>query len=72
MTLDTAKELVSSRFLGRSGLHGVGLRRRDDAVCLYVDVTASQAEVHALVGDVRREVFPHQVVVVRDEPASLA
>ncbi len=72
MTLDTAKELVSSRYLGRAGLHGVGLRRRENAVCLYVAAGAAEADVSALIGDVRREVSPHGVVVVRDEPASLA
>ena len=72
MTLETAKHVVTERFLGRLGLHGVGLRRKDDAVCLYIDATAREDDVQALVGDVRREIAPHQVVVIREAPATLA
>jgi hypothetical protein len=35
-SIDDVKQRISQDFLGRAGIHGVGIRRSEDAIYLYV------------------------------------
>ena len=67
MTLDDAKQLVSDRYLGQAGIHGVGIRRRDDALSLYVEDHTHPDLTAKVLPDIEREVQPHRVIAVPAE-----
>ena len=68
-TLQEAKIRVSDRFLGTHGIHSVGVRKRDNAVCLYT--TDRREPDEAVVEGIRREAEPYAVVIVRSERARI-
>lgn len=70
MTVDTAlrrlKEELGKRYLGRHGIHGIGVRESEDAICLYVD-PGSDLERTPTWEVIRRSAAPHGVVLVRED-----
>ena len=44
-SLNEIKEKISQKYLGKSGIHGVGMRRREDAVYLYADADSIAEDV---------------------------
>lgn len=68
--LEAAKSLVSEKYLGRAGIHGVGLRRSKSAVTLYVD-PVEQAERQEVLRSIEEEIKPFKLLVVEEERASL-
>ena len=69
-SLDEAKENVRREFLGRDGVHGVGVRRIRPAVVVYV---ADEAACGAAVRDrLHAAAAPYQVILVVQPAASLA
>ena len=67
-TLKDAKRAVRAALLGHHGVHAVGLRRDQDAVCIYVDPT-SIAEVEALRNKIESMVGSHKLLVIPDQQA---
>ena len=70
-TLEDARSLVSQKYLGKAGIHGVGVRRSKSAVAVYVDPEdrSDRQEVLSLIED---EIKPFKLLVVEDEPASIS
>jgi hypothetical protein len=66
--LEKAKNRVDRRFLGHAGIHGVGLRRSQSAVVIYVD-PSHQSEVEPLLEEVRAQAAPYNIIVVQSAPA---
>lgn len=65
-TLEETKAVVRTKYLGRAGIHGVGIRRATNALCLYVH--QESPEQKALVDRIREEAAPYGVVTVDEEP----
>src|SRR4051794_38374524 len=63
MTLEEAKSLVSDKYLGVAGIHGVGLKRKQDAISLYVE-DEHDARLADALSEVKKAVQPYRVVVV--------
>jgi len=40
-SLNEVKQHIAARYLGKAGIHAVGLRRAQGKICLYVDSEAS-------------------------------
>ena len=63
-TLEEAKTFVREEYLGRAGIHGVGLRRAENAVLVYIHEESPEQEV--LVEQIRQEVSPFDLHTVRE------
>src|SRR5262249_14253135 len=70
-TLEQVKEQIRSRFLGHGGIHGVGLSLKQKAIRLYVDPKRT-AECAGALEQVRQSAEPFDVIVVEEEPPSVA
>lgn len=68
--LEAAKSLISQKYLGKVGIHSVGLRRSKSAVTLYVD-PADQPERQELVRLIEEEIKPINLLVVEEGRASI-
>ena len=68
-TLEQTKEQIRSLFLGRAGIHGVGLSRKEKAIRLYVDPSHSADQAGTL-EQVRKSAQPYEVIVVESVPPS--
>jgi hypothetical protein len=70
-TLEDAKSLVSEKYLGKAGIHGVGVRRSKAAVAVYVDPEdrPDRQEVLNLIED---EIKPFKLLVVEEGRASIS
>lgn len=69
--LKYAKQLVSGRFLGRAGIHGVGMNRSRDAVCLYVDRGATPTATD-LLPEIEAVTSPHKVEIIEESAPLIA
>jgi hypothetical protein len=67
--LEARKALVSKKYLGKGGIHGVGMARSKSAVKVYVDPAAS-AGLDNLLEAIRKEVTPFRLLVIREDRAS--
>lgn len=69
-TLEDVKSLVSRKYLGKAGIHGVGMRRSKSAVTVFVDLEdrPDRQEVLSLIKD---EIKPFKLLVVEEGRASI-
>jgi hypothetical protein len=70
-SLSEVKDRVKRLFLGRAGVHGVGISRSRNAIRVYVNPDET-AETESLLDLLRAEASPYSLIVVREEPAHLA
>ncbi len=68
VTLKDAKLAVRAALLGRHGVHAVGVRRSEDAVCVYVEPTCV-AEVEVLRDKIESIAGGHKLLVIPDQQA---
>ena len=68
-TLDEVQALLTEKYLGKAGIHGVGLRRNKSAIAVYVEPGAP-AEHEALLAQIKEEVSPFNLLVVEEERSS--
>jgi|HubBroStandDraft_1064217.scaffolds.fasta_scaffold589973_2 hypothetical protein len=66
--LEKAKSRIDQKFLGRGGIHGVGLQRSKKAVKLYVSKSRDE-NFGSLLKQVREQAAPFNVIVVPSAPA---
>jgi len=69
-TLEDVKSRFRSRYLGRGGVHGLGIRRSENAVCVYLDAQ-ERPEQPALLAEMKEEAAPFGVLVIREERSLL-
>jgi hypothetical protein len=55
------------RYLGRGPIHGLGIRRAEQALCVYVHPEADVAG-DAVLKELEREAAPFKVIVVKEAP----
>ena len=69
-TLEQTKRRVRGSFLGRSGIHGVGISRQSQAIRVYVDEDCS---VDAdLLSALKNAANPFEVVLINQKRAERA
>ena len=66
--LEETKDKLDRQFLGRGGIHSVGLRRSKQAVTVYMSPDAPGDRDQTL-NEVRKQAAPFEVIVIEDEPA---
>ena len=69
--LKETKRKISERHLGRHGIHGVGLRTSENAVCIYVD-PGSRLEGTETLREIENEAAPFKIVLVEEERPAIA
>jgi hypothetical protein len=68
--LKEAKRKISERHLGHHGIHGVGLRTSESALCIYVD-PGSRLEGTETLREIKNEAAPFKIVLVEEERPSI-
>lgn len=63
--LEQAKERLKTRFLGRAGVHGLGIRRAENAICVYTD-EGENPEFLSVLAQIEEEAAPLTVLVIRE------
>jgi len=71
-SLDETKQLLSQKYLGKEGIHGIGLSRRENAIRVHM-IPATDADHAArqedLIAQLKKEADPHSVqVTTEDKP----
>jgi hypothetical protein len=69
-TLEEVKELISKKYLGKAGIHGVGLRRSKLAVTVYVD-PGDRPDLGEALRSIENEIKPFNLLVVQEEQPSI-
>ncbi len=64
------KRRIRERWLGRSGIHGVGVRAKEDAICVYRSGRGHEESEEEIEG-LRQEVKPHKLIVVEEDAPSI-
>lgn len=70
-SLDEVKKHISSKYLGKAGIHSVGVSRAENALRLYVDADAEDALTHVLT-EIEKEAAPFKVIPVKSDRPSIS
>lgn len=65
-TLQSVKERLKHRCLGKYGVHGIGISRAENAIQLYVSPD-SEVESPSIFHEIAKEALPFRVIVVKEE-----
>lgn len=74
-TLESVKDRISKRYLGKAGIHAVGVRRSANAITVYVESIsdAQQAETREqTLESLRKDASPYAVLTKHAVPAKFA
>jgi hypothetical protein len=71
MTLETMKNKVRRKYLGEAGIHAIGVRRAQQALCLYVE-SETNPELQTLLGQIEKEISPYHVLAIEEARAKLS
>jgi hypothetical protein len=67
-TLEQVKDRVSKKYLGKAGIHSVGLRRSQGTITVYYAPSAEGSQSQIL-EELSKEAHPFKVLVLETEPA---
>jgi len=70
-SLDEVKENISQKYLGKSGIHSIGIRRKANALYVYTDAKPSPKQ-KAVLEEIKKEVAPFSVITVEEERANIS
>ena len=69
--LEQAKRRLKHRLLGRCGIHAVGIRRAENAVCLYT-AAVKNPELTDLLPEIEKDIAPLRVLLIEEAPPKAA
>jgi hypothetical protein len=61
---------LRGKYLGKYGIHAIGARSKEDAICVYLTPGADQQET--VLQRLKSDVAPHHLVVVEEQPPRVA
>jgi hypothetical protein len=70
-SLSETKDRLRQHFLGRGGIHGLGISRAKKAIQVYISPAAAAPERKALLDKLKKEAAPFAVLVVEEEKPRL-
>jgi len=65
-TLDAAKAAVSARYVGRAGIHGIGIRRAQNALTVYLHAADLDEQAEVL-RQIESDAAPYRVMTIVEE-----
>ncbi|WP_407530483.1 hypothetical protein [Methylobacterium oryzisoli] len=74
MSLVETKRQLSRRYIGRSGIHAIGLARAQNAIRVYLSAptTGETDEQRTTLRSLERDALPYPVLLTIEEPATFA
>jgi len=69
-SLDEVKQRITRKYLGKAGIHGIGIRRSQNALNVYADADSS-LDQQQLLKEIEREAAPYKVIVTQEERPSI-
>lgn len=69
--LESLKAHLSRRYLGKGGIHAVGIRPATRAISVYMAPGSGQ-RYKELLDDLKKEAEPYQVIFTEEEPPKSA
>jgi hypothetical protein len=70
-SIGTYKTKLSQEYLGKAGIHGISIRKSENAIYVYVSGSASTQQ-QKLIKKMEKEAAPYKVVTVREGRPSLS
>jgi hypothetical protein len=70
-SIESVKNRVRKAFLGKAGIHGIGLSRAEKAIRVYLTRQAG-AEQGEVLAQLRISAEPYRIIVVEEEKPSIA
>jgi hypothetical protein len=70
-TLEAVKDRISEQYLGKAGIHAVGIRRSANSITVYIQPTNDSTQQDTL-ESLRRDASPYGVVTRDAVPAKFA
>jgi hypothetical protein len=73
MSLDDVKRRLSQKYLGKAGVHGIGLSRAQNAVKVHLESNGNSeqdGDQSALLEELKREAAPYDVLITVEEKAT--
>jgi hypothetical protein len=71
-SLDEAKRSITEKYLGKQGIHGVGISRSKNALRVYVDAASALDDQHkAILEKIKQDAAPYSVLEVEEERATI-
>jgi hypothetical protein len=68
MSLDATKRLLSQKYLGKDGIHGIGLSKARNAVRVHLSPDAASDESRkALLEQMKHDAAPYDILVTEEE-----
>lgn len=68
--IEEVKIRLRRKYLGQAGIHGFGIRRVQNAICVYL--SAIGKEQQAVLAQIEEEAAPYPVVSIQEQPPSRA
>jgi hypothetical protein len=65
-TLQTVKAELRRHYLGKHGIHGIGVKELERSICVYVDPD-SDLDGSAALETIRQAAAPYSIVLIREE-----
>jgi len=69
-SLKEVKQRLAGKYLGKSGIHGLGVRQSQNAVCVYVDAD-DNGEQESLLKEIETEAAPYRVLKIAEDRATI-
>ena len=69
-SLENIKQLVTRKYLGKGGIHSVGISRSQNAVRVYLEPAASD-EQSKILEEIEKEVSPYKIVPIKSNRSSI-
>lgn len=70
-SLDEVKKHVSRKYLGKAGIHSVGVSRAENALRVYIDSEAEDVLTHLLT-EIEKEAAPFKIIPIRSDRSSIS
>jgi hypothetical protein len=69
-SLDEVRRRIAHNYIGKAGIHGIGISRSRNAIRIYVQPDAG-TEQKAVLAEIKQAAAPFQVLIVEDEPPKI-
>ncbi len=69
-SLEEVKEHLSAKYLGRAGIHSVGISRIEGTVRVYVQPEADD-ELEQILEEIERDAAPYKIVSIKSDRPSI-